>query len=100
MKKISKLKKQSQNNVYNFPPKTDLEFRIHMKTNSQGNKIIICFELPNGEQHIRNYGDIPSHNLLIPFESQLFELYLDEGYQGKYKLLTATRDAFTYDKVE
>jgi hypothetical protein len=100
MKKISKSKKQSQDNVYNLPPKTDSIFRIHMKTNTQGNKIVVCFELPNGEQHVRNYGDIPSHNLLIPYEGQEFEFYLDEEYQGKNKLLTATRDAFTYDKTE
>lgn len=100
MKKINKSTMQSKDNTYNFPPKTDFEFRIHMKTNSQGNKIIICFELPNGEQHVRNFGDIPRHSLLVPYESQEFEYYLDGEYQGKYKLLIATRDGFSFDKAE
>ncbi|QSF43432.1 hypothetical protein [Paenibacillus tianjinensis] len=100
MKKISKSTKRSKDHTYNFPPKTDNIFRIHMKTNSQGNKIIVCFELPNGEQHVRNYGDIPSHSLLVQYESQAFEYYLDGEYQGQYKLLTATRDGFSFDKTE
>lgn len=100
MKKVSKSKKMSKDNTYIFPPKTDFEFRIHMKTNTLGIKIVVCFELPSGEQHIRNYGCIPSHSLLIPYEGQKFDYYLDEEYQGKHTLTQATCDSFTYEKAK
>ncbi|ASA22643.1 hypothetical protein [Paenibacillus donghaensis] len=98
MKKISKSKRQSKDNKYEFPVKTDFVFRIHMKTTERETKIITCFELPSGEQHVRNYGNIPAHILLVPYLGQEFEMYLDGELEGIMLLTKATRSMFEYEK--
>lgn len=90
-------KKQNRDIQYDFPPKIDNEFRIHMKTNRLGNHIVMCFEYPDGTQVVRNYGNIPSFETLTPYEGLEFELIIDGISEGKKKLIEANKMVMKYE---
>ncbi|MGR6760315.1 hypothetical protein ACU1JV_00530 [Paenibacillus sp. T2-29] len=92
--------KQKANTQYQFPPKTDNVFRIYLKTNSMGSLIVLRFELSTGEAYTRNYGNIPSNELLIEYKGNEFELYIDGEYVGQRVLIEADRNMFRYATIE
>lgn len=94
-----KSRNKDRDTQYEYPVKTDNEFRIHMKTNDQGRQIAMCLEYPNGEQSVRNYGNIPRYETLEEYRDKEFEFIVDGEYLGKRRLLSADSNFLRYEEI-
>ena len=92
-------KNKSREVVQEVYEKDDDIFRLHFKTNNFGDRIIMEMELPNMKVHVRNYGNIPSYELLIPYIEQTYEYYLDGEFKGICKLLDADKYQMKYEEI-